>query len=57
MLAEDKRKVVVQVRMSPDMIAALDAIAASSADGADRSQIIRQFVADGLAARGKGKRS
>lgn len=49
--------VLVTVTMPQGMVAALDAIVAADAAGTDRSSVIRQLVAEALAARGKGKRS
>lgn len=45
----------VAVRFPPDMVAAIDALRAARLDAPDRSTVIRELVAEALAARGKGK--
>ena len=54
---EDDRLQSVHVRLPVPVIEALDAIVVGRLDGADRSTVIRELLADGIerARRGKGK--
>lgn len=57
-IADDLRMVSIgALRFRPAMLAEIDAIVTADAAGTDRSSVIRQLVAEALAARGKGKRS
>ena len=46
-----ERQMQVAVRFPPALLAEVDAIAASRLDEPDRSSIIRELVAEGIAAR------
>jgi hypothetical protein len=52
----ERRFVLSPVRLLPAMIDEIDAIVAGRIDGADRSSVIREILAEGLAAR-KGRRT
>ena len=53
---ERERLQVMSLRLPPAMVEDLDAIVTERSDGSDRSSVMRELIAAGLAAR-KAKRS
>lgn len=47
-IPESAKAGVLSVRFPPALLQALDDVVASRLDGADRSAVIREFVADGV---------
>lgn len=52
---DHERAGVISVRFPPPLLDALDEIVAARLDGADRSAVIREFVADGVQRQQKRK--